>query len=193
MTIDESFLIETSETYQLPVAEVLLEPRSGEFLSNSLAVQRVRRSLRKLFEDDAARLDEEHETALVVDMLQAALTDAAISDKSTPAARARAISTTLEYCLEHPHEAVSVRELCAATGVAFRTLSRAFRERFDVSPKTYLKQARLTGVRSDLIEGSASTKIADVANDWGFWHMGQFARDYRKFFGELPSETLRRS
>jgi len=30
-----------------------------------------------------------------------------------------------------------------------------------------------------------------VANAWGFWHMGQFARDYRRLFGELPSDTLR--
>ena len=30
---------------------------------------------------------------------------------------------------------------------------------------------------------------ANVAHRWGFWHMGQFARDYRRLFGELPSET----
>jgi len=35
--------------------------------------------------------------------------------------------------------------------------------------------------------------VADVANRHGFWHMGQFAKDYRKTFGELPSETLKRS
>jgi len=33
--------------------------------------------------------------------------------------------------------------------------------------------------------------IVDVASRWGFWHMGQLAADYRKHFGELPSETLR--
>ena len=36
------------------------------------------------------------------------------------------------------------------------------------------------------------TRIADVANEWGFWHMGQLAADYRRHFGENPSETLRR-
>ncbi|UCG61547.1 MAG: helix-turn-helix domain-containing protein [Candidatus Zixiibacteriota bacterium] len=36
------------------------------------------------------------------------------------------------------------------------------------------------------------TTIADVANHWGFWHMGQFSADYRRLFGELPLETLRR-
>ena len=31
--------------------------------------------------------------------------------------------------------------------------------------------------------------IAEIANGWGFWHMGQFAADYRQHFGALPSET----
>ena len=39
-------------------------------------------------------------------------------------------------------------------------------------------------------EGSSDTKILNIANDWGFWHMGQFAADYKSLFGELPSETL---
>jgi len=33
--------------------------------------------------------------------------------------------------------------------------------------------------------------IADLANEWGFWHMGQFAKDYQRQFGELPRDTLR--
>ena len=40
---------------------------------------------------------------------------------------------------------------------------------------------------------SSTTRITDVANNWDFWHMGQFAADYRKLFGELPSETLART
>jgi AraC family ethanolamine operon transcriptional activator len=33
--------------------------------------------------------------------------------------------------------------------------------------------------------------INEIAHRWGFWHMSQFATDYHRFFGELPSETLR--
>jgi hypothetical protein len=35
--------------------------------------------------------------------------------------------------------------------------------------------------------------LADIANKWGFWHLGQFAEDYRLLFGELPSETYGRN
>jgi len=35
-----------------------------------------------------------------------------------------------------------------------------------------------------------STTIADVANGWGFWHMGQSAVDFRLFFGVLSSRAL---
>ena len=52
---------------------------------------------------------------------------------------------------------------------------------------------RLRGVRIELRQScSRRTRVADVAAQWGFWHMGQFAADYRRRFGELPSETLRR-
>jgi len=34
--------------------------------------------------------------------------------------------------------------------------------------------------------------VVDIANDWGFWHMGHFAREYRKMFCELPAESLTR-
>ncbi|MEO1130540.1 MAG: helix-turn-helix domain-containing protein, partial [Planctomycetota bacterium] len=41
----------------------------------------------------------------------------------------------------------------------------------------------LRSARSDV-------RIADVAGAHGFWHMGQFAADYRRMFGERPSETV---
>ena len=50
---------------------------------------------------------------------------------------------------------------------------------------------RLNGVRRELRQGRAA--VQDVAARWGFWHMGQFSRDYKQQFGELPSVTLRRA
>ena len=54
-------------------------------------------------------------------------------------------------------------------------------------------EGRLDGARRELRTGRADTVIATVANRWGFWHMGKFAADDRRSFGELPSETLRRA
>ena len=46
--------------------------------------------------------------------------------------------------------------------------------------------------RRDLRACSQGETITDIAKRWGFWHMGQFAADYKKQFGELPSETVKR-
>lgn len=87
---------------------------------------------------------------------------------------------------------LSVNELCSDAGVSERSLRRLFHDRYGISPKNYLIRTRLNHVRRDLRNYSTVTKkITDIANNQGFWHMGQFAADYRKLFGELPSETPR--
>ena len=66
----------------------------------------------------------------------------------------------LDYIADHEGEAVTVRELCAATGVPVRTLNRAFNERFDIGPKAYLKRQRLAGVRRSLLSAHPTAVIA---------------------------------
>jgi AraC family ethanolamine operon transcriptional activator len=72
-----------------------------------------------------------------------------------------------------------------------RAKSESAKHRFDVSPKTYLTTVRLHGARKDLRRRPPKTTVTDVANRWGFWHMGDFAMNYRRVFGELPSESPR--
>lgn len=99
----------------------------------------------------------------------------------------RALKVIEEMC----NEALAVKDLCRIAGASERLLRYAFLERFGISPKAYLLAVRLNGVRRELRSADPSTtKIVDVAGRWGFWHMGQFAADYRRLFGELPSETL---
>ena len=103
-----------------------------------------------------------------------------------------ALEKALSYLRQYPRQVISVSDLALLTHVSERTLELAFKERFATTPKSYLKSVRLNGVHRDLWNGDPiSTKIVDVANHWGFWHMSQFAKDYHKFFGELPSETIR--
>lgn len=86
----------------------------------------------------------------------------------------------------------TIQDLCGKLYVSQRTLRYAFQECFGMSPMAYLKAQRLKQVRRQLKEASHNqTTVTDVAIQCGFWHMGQFAQDYRKMFGECPSETLR--
>ncbi len=104
--------------------------------------------------------------------------------------RSRATRAALEFLEDQDTLPLTVAELCASIGVSAPTLYRAFQERFGVSPKQYIQVRRLCGVREQLCANDANESIADIANNWGFWHMGQFAADYRQHFGELPSATL---
>jgi len=109
----------------------------------------------------------------------------------TSGKREQAVNRALRFIERQASEAISVREICAAVDVSQRTLEYAFRERFGVAPKSFLSAYRLNMVRKQLRTSDPRTaKVADAANEWGFWHMGQFAADYRMLFGELPSETL---
>jgi AraC family ethanolamine operon transcriptional activator len=193
ITIAEDFIEEIADTFQLPIADTLSVPSSGAFLANSHSVQKFRSAINGLFNQDLPLLKPELETQLIVQLILAGLTDAPIIDKSAPVVRARALSRALEYLDQHQGEAISVGELSAACDISPRTLTRAFQERFGMGPKAYLNRVRLAAVRTQLSTGEREVLIANIANSQGFWHMGQFARDYRLVYGELPSETLQRS
>lgn len=110
-----------------------------------------------------------------------------------PATRSRAIRIALDYIEDHASEPPSIEEVCRRAGVSWRTLNYAFRERFGLTSKQYLQAFRFKRVRRDLLGNGPEIAISEIAAGWGFWHMGQFAADYRRHFGELPSETVRRS
>lgn len=117
-----------------------------------------------------------------------------LEEKAPAHQKGRALRRALDYLARRPAEVASVAELCRHAGVSERTLRRAFLEEFGVPPKTYLMTIRMRAVRAELqANRPEEVKIGDIANHWGFWHMGQFAADYRRHFGELPSQTLRRS
>jgi AraC family ethanolamine operon transcriptional activator len=108
-------------------------------------------------------------------------------------ARRRVLLTALEYLDDEYTLPLTVSELCTKIGASAPTLYRAFHEEFGVGPKHYIQIRRLCGVRQHLLSADNTESITDIANRWGFWHMGQFASDYRKMFGELPSESLKRN
>lgn len=109
-----------------------------------------------------------------------------------PRRRDFVFKSVLKYMMGNLDTISSVKDLCEAGNVSERTLLYIFRDRLDVTPKEFLQACKLRQVRQDILSGQAQS-VTDAATRWGFWHMGQFAADYRRQFGELPSVTLKRT
>jgi AraC family ethanolamine operon transcriptional activator len=111
-----------------------------------------------------------------------------------PPSRGRSLARKAEAWLrENLAEPPTIAVLCAALQSSERTLHEAFREHLGTTPKAYLKTLRLNAAHHDLLRAVGKTRVTDVALDWGFLHFGWFSQDYRRLFGETPSETLQRS
>jgi AraC family ethanolamine operon transcriptional activator len=103
------------------------------------------------------------------------------------------LDKALEYIAANAYDAITVADVCKSLGVGYRRLDRAFKHHLGQGPKDSILACRLNGVRAELRASDPSRRVSDIANAWGFWHMGDFARIYRNDFGELPSTTLSRS
>ncbi|WP_144960715.1 AraC family transcriptional regulator [Pseudomonas oryzihabitans] len=94
------------------------------------------------------------------------------------------------YIAEHLHEPLSVETLAEHGGVSVRTLFAGFRTYRGTTPMHYLRDLRLERVNEELRSGRVES-VTDTAYKWGFAHLGRFAQEYKRRYGESPSETRR--
>jgi AraC family ethanolamine operon transcriptional activator len=129
--------------------------------------------------------------AVLIEWIEALPPRVDVSELPRVAARKRLVDRACELMLSHTDEPLSMLEVCQRVGASRRKLNYCFQDVLGTNPVKYLRAVRLNGVRRELRQGRAA--VQDVAARWGFWHMGQFSRDYKQQFGELPSVTLRRA
>lgn len=99
-----------------------------------------------------------------------------------------------EFIAEHADQPLTVASLSEYAGVSASALYAGFRNFRQTTPMTCLRNVRLQKVHDELLQAAAeSTKVTDVATRWGFTHLSHFTVHYKRKFGELPSETLRRN
>jgi AraC family ethanolamine operon transcriptional activator len=97
-----------------------------------------------------------------------------------------------EFIHAHLRE-VTVLDLCVSLGIPRRTLETTFRRELGMGPAGYIRALRLNNIRREIIAGTGAASVADIAASWGIWHPSHFAERYAELFGELPSDTRRRS
>lgn len=98
-----------------------------------------------------------------------------------------------EWMVANAHRAITITDVCAAAGVAVRSLQASFQRHAGRSPMHFLREVRLHRVRAALSTADPdTTTVSEIALAWGFQHLGRFAGYYAETFGEAPSTTLRR-
>jgi AraC-like DNA-binding protein len=104
----------------------------------------------------------------------------------------RDVKRAIDYMDANLDAAIGLAEIVAAVGVPGRTLIQHFREFKGTSPLRYLRDTRYQRLREALSRAEPEQTVTELALNWGFTHMGRFSVEYRKRFGESPSQTLRR-
>lgn len=107
----------------------------------------------------------------------------------SPRRRWKLVQQARDYIDSMQDETLGIEDLCRELSVSRRTLQYCFQEILGLTPAAFIRARRLNKVR-DLLKEVDS--VTEAATAWGFWHFGHFSQEYKKLFGELPSDTLRR-
>ncbi len=111
--------------------------------------------------------------------------------KREPCIAPRHVKRAEEFIAAHFNENITIEDIAAYCGVSARTLYRGFQEFRQISPMQHLKSVRLEMAHRMLRLADVSDSVTRIALDAGFRQLGRFAVEYRRHFGESPSDTLK--
>lgn len=114
-----------------------------------------------------------------------------VEERWTHAERLNRFRMARDWIMDHMGVRFQLHDVCAATGMAERSLRRLFQEFVGMAPIPYIRQLRLVRARRLLKVGTPDNmSVKYAALDSGFWEVGRFCGTYQRTFGELPSATL---
>jgi hypothetical protein len=113
-----------------------------------------------------------------------------VPDEASEDYRLDVICDTVRTAHERP---ITLTEMECLSGLSARALQYAFKARFGCSPMEWQRRERMQFARSRLMFPALGETITDIAYAMGFSSSAAFATQYRRYFGETPSQTQRRA
>lgn len=135
---------------------------------------------------DDRRFRSAHEELLMLHLAQS-LVDAT-DDPVRPGAAY--LARALDFIHAHLLDEIGPVAVAQAAGCSLRNLQVLFRREYGQTITEIVRRLRLQAARARLLRADERDTITLVALDCGFYHLSDFARLYRREFGELPSQTL---
>lgn len=108
------------------------------------------------------------------------------------AARPELLRRAMSYIDDNAHADIALADVAGHVFVTPRALQYMFRQHLDCTPMEYVRRVRLHHAHLELIiSDRATATVTQIANRWGFAHIGRFATYYRRVYGRSPHATLR--
>ena len=126
------------------------------------------------------------------------LSDLVLSSKMSfqrPRSRSKLFSRTVNFLQHQPFSCRKVSDIASANHVSQRGLEKAFDDIIGMTPGEFIKALQLNVYRRHILSQAheASRSLAVIADDIGAINYSRLSKDYKAFFGELPSETRKRA
>jgi len=113
-----------------------------------------------------------------------------IKPKKALMKRSSVLKNAEQFMIGNLKTDVTTKDICDNSKVSQRNLEYIFKDFYGIPPKKFFNLLRLNALNKELRQRLKKTNIVNIAQDYGFFHRGRLATDYKKLFGELPSETL---
>lgn len=97
-----------------------------------------------------------------------------------------AIKAPVDFIRKNYQQHFTIDDLAEVAHLSVSALERRFKKYLAKTPKQFINEIRLENARRLLVE--TNTPISDVGDQTGFTDHSYFSRQFRLFFGELPSD-----
>lgn len=101
------------------------------------------------------------------------------------------VATALQLIHKHYSDKLDVKRLADTAHMSESAFHKAFKEVTSDTPMQYLKKFRLTRARDFIVQEKMKSYIA--ANKVGYESSSQFSREFKRYFGITPSDTLQQA
>ncbi|MBA6264225.1 AraC family transcriptional regulator [Colwellia sp. Bg11-12] len=100
-----------------------------------------------------------------------------------------AVKEPVDYIRQNFKHPFTIEELAEVAYLSVSALERRFKKYLAKTPKQFINEVRLENARKLLIE--TNMPISQVGDETGFSDHSYFSKQFRLFFGELPSDFRR--
>ncbi|WP_436644355.1 AraC family transcriptional regulator [Microbaculum sp. FT89] len=130
---------------------------------------------------------------LAMEQFRSYLATVCDDDRRVIAGPARVVRKAEDFMHANYGEPLSISQIASAVGIGARSLQATFRQTLGTTPGARLASIRLEHAYRKICQGGDGRGVTEIAMACGFFHLGRFSKAYRATYGELPSETLRKS